>query len=31
MTAEIAWLDANTYEPRNGSYIVFYGPSSVLK
>lgn len=31
MTAEIAWLDANTYELLNGSYILFYGPPSILK
>lgn len=31
MTAEIAWLDANTHELLNGSCILFYGLTYVLK
>lgn len=29
MTAEIAWLDANTHELLNDSCILFYGLTSV--
>lgn len=31
MTAEIAWLDASTHELLDGSCILFYGLTSVLK